>query len=74
MAKAKRTQRLTTLEPVEQDALRARLRAPGRPVGPWIAAAWGLAPATVLGAAAGLPCRESVATHIRAKLVEKGTI
>ncbi len=72
MVEARQRFRLVTLSEADQTALRRLLQAPGRAGGAWIGDEWGCDPATILGPAAGLPCREATAALIKAKLVEKG--
>lgn len=63
---------LVALSPAEQNTLAASLRGQGRPVGAWIGRRYGAAPATVLGAALGLPVREGTAALLRARLASEG--
>lgn len=68
--KSPRTNPLTALSPSEQGLLLAALRAEGLPAGAWIGRRYKAAPATVLGAAAGLPVRPSTAALLRQVMKE----
>jgi hypothetical protein len=67
-----RTSRTTRLTVSEREALARLLRAVGQPVGSWIAVAYQAAPATVLGAAVGLPVKPGTAELLRRILREAG--